>query len=96
MTGESFYESDLYHELRELVEKLDPWYDVDKISWYYVYVWTKDDPNDQQNPYGVNVFDIYADEIIYYVKDHIIPDEAVPLVHEIQEKLEEINRCLED
>ena len=89
MTGESFYESELYHELRELAEKLNPWYDVDKISWYYVYVWTKDDPN------GVNVFDIYADEIIYYVTDYVIPDEAVPFVHEIQEKLKEIDRYLE-
>lgn len=85
MTGDYFYDSELYHELRELTNKLRKWYGIDKIKWYSVYVWTEDE----------NVFDIYADEIVYYVKDHIIPNEAMPIIQEIQEKLKEIDRYLE-
>lgn len=92
MTGDYFYESDLYHELRELTDKLKPWYDIDKIKWYSVYIWTKENPDDC----GENVFDIWADEIVFYTEDHVIPDEVMPIIQEIQEKLKEINKYLED
>lgn len=96
MTGEYFYESELYHELKELTDKLEPWYVIDKIKWYSVYVWTKDNPDNEEYPFGENSFDIWADEIVFYTEDHVIPDEAIPIIQEIQEKLKEINKCLED
>lgn len=96
MTGDAFYDSELYQELRELTDKLRKWYDIDKIKWYSVYIWTKDNPNDEKNPFGENVFDIWGDEINFYVKDHVIPDEAMPIIREIQEKLKEINGYLEE
>lgn len=96
MTGEYFYESELYRELRELTDKLRSWYDIDKIKWYSVYVWTKENPDDEEHPFGENVFDIWGDEIVFYAKVHVIPDEAIPIIQEIQEKLKEINKYLED
>lgn len=93
MTGESFYENEFYKELHDLVHKLEPWYDYDKIKWYSVYIWTK---GNEENPYGENVFDIYADEIVFYVEDHVIPTEAMLIIQEIQEKLKEIDRYLDE
>ena len=79
----------LYHELWESAHEISPWYDVDKVKWYSVYIWTKDS---EEKPFGgQNVFDILADEICYYVDDHVIPDEAWPVIRRIQEKLREMD-----
>ena len=82
----------LYSELTEVVNEIRPYYDVDKIKSYSVYVWTKDNPNadNEDDKYGQNVFDICGDELIFYVEDHVIIEEAKPVIEKIQAKLREI------
>lgn len=79
-----FYE--LYNELAEVAHKIDKYYDVDKVKPYSVYIWTKGD-------FGDNVFDIEKDRIVYYVQDHVIPIDVMPIIEEIQAKLREIDQC---
>lgn len=79
----------LYEELENIVdEELSPYYGVDKIKWYSVYVWTKESYRGAHD--GNNVFDIMYDEIIFYDKDHVIPEEAKPIIKKIQTKLREL------
>ena len=53
-----------YEHMRELVKQLYPWYNIDKIKPWGVYVWTKDSSEDELD--GENVFDIYANEVAMY------------------------------
>lgn len=89
MTGEAFYESEQYKELLELTSKLERWYVIKKVTWYVVYVHDIDDPE-------INLFDIWADEIVMFDDDHIIPSKAMKAIREIQEKLKEIDGYLEE
>lgn len=73
----------LLNELRVCTEKLRPWYDIDKVKPWSVYIWTKGEN-------GQNVFDIEADRIVYYVEDHNIPEDAMPVIEEIMNKLNEL------
>lgn len=73
----------LIDELRDMGNELSPWYVIDKIKFSSVYVWTN------TNWWGTNVFDICADGIRYYEKDHVIPEEAWPIIHKMQAKLNE-------
>lgn len=82
----------LYGELIEAVDEIRPYYDIDKIKWYSVYIWTKDNPDDSENPFGDNVFDIQEDGITLYVKDHVIIEEAKPIIKKIQTKLKELSQ----
>lgn len=94
----SFYDSGLYKELRDLAHQLDPWFDIDKIKSYAVYVWTKEtNPDDPEHPFGENVFDILDDRIQFYRCDNCwsLPCEAIVIIVKIQEKLQEIKCCLE-
>jgi hypothetical protein len=75
----------LYDELVQISKEILPYYDIDKIKSYSVYVWTKGED-------GENVFDILADEIVFYVKDHVIIEEVKPIIKKIQLKLKEINQ----
>ena len=80
--------NDRYHQLRKELwhfahEQLAPYYDIDKVKDYSVYVWTKGDD-------GENFFDIYENKIVWYVPDHVIPEEVWPIIREIWYKLEEI------
>lgn len=81
----SIYENGLYDELRAAAHKLEPWFDIDKVKSYAVYVWTKE-PKDE------NVFDIHANYLKFFACDMPweIPNEAFPIIKEIQEKLREI------
>lgn len=72
------YES--MERLYEVVKELEPYYDIDKVKSWAVYVWTKG--ND-----GENVFDIQKDEIIFYDKEHKIPEEVIPIIKKIQQEL---------
>lgn len=72
-----------FKELRQAVKDIEPYYDVDRIKSYTVYIWTKDTDDD----FGENVFDIMNDEIVYYTKDHVIPEEVMPIIKNIQTKL---------
>ena len=79
-------EMDKYYEgLVKLVSKLYKYYDIDKTKMYGVYVWNKADNIDDQ----WNIFDIYADEIVFYTDDHSIIPEAIPIIEEIQEYIKE-------
>ena len=81
---------EFYKELRKAVKEIEPYYDVDKIKPYSVYIWTKVSEEDYQSDdyfYGENVFDIMKDEIVFYNKNHVIPDEVVPIIQDIQSKL---------
>jgi hypothetical protein len=65
-------------------------YDIDKIKPYSVYIWTKDRIGDDGLIiYGDNVFDIMKDEIVFFDKNHVIPDEVMPIIRNIQSKLME-------
>lgn len=89
MTGEAFYESEEYKELLELTSKLERWYSINRVAWYVIYVYSKDDPE-------INLFDIWADEIVMFDNDHVIPGKAAFIIQEIQEKLKDVNRYLEE
>lgn len=69
-----------YKELWNLSEKLIPYYDIDKVKDWAVFVWTKDTEEKE----GKNVFDIEEKEIVFYDKNHIIKEEAKPIIDEIQ------------
>lgn len=77
---------ELYSELCELSKELHPYYDIDKIKPYSVYVWTKDIKNEDNS---TNVFDIIADEIVFY-EEHEIIEVSKPIIAKIQAKLREI------
>ena len=79
-----------YEELVEISHKIDPYYDIDKIKSYSVYIWTKGDLDNSEN-----VFDIRPNEIVFYVKDHEIIEEAIPIIKEIQAKLRELNPTMD-
>lgn len=75
MTSEEYWNA-----LYTAVDKLKPYYDIDKIKHNSVYVWTKGDGGD-------NVFDIQKDRIVLYDKGHVIPDGVMPIIREIQMRL---------
>ena len=77
----------LYKELVQVVNEIQPYYDIDKIKWYSVYIWTKENNNDL----GENVFDIQENKIIFYVENHTIIEEVKPIIIKIQEKLKELS-----
>lgn len=72
-----------YEKLIDVVNKLRPYYSIDKIKPYSVYVWDK---NGEQN-----LFDINKSNICFYVKDYIIPEEVQPIISEIQFVLKQIS-----
>ena len=81
----------LYEELEDIVDnELEPYYGVDKIKWYSVYVWTKESYLGAYD--NENVFDIQKDKIVYYVKDHVIIEETKPIIKKIQTKLWELDK----
>lgn len=89
----SIYDNGLYDELWNLAHELQPWFDIDKVKPYSVYVWTKsEDINDPDYPFGENVFDIFEDHLQFYQCNHCwrLPNEVMPIIKKIQEKLHEI------
>ena len=89
------YERDdlLYAELVQAAKEIEPYYDIDKIKSYSVYIWTKgneDADSDTEEYWGSNVFDIQEDRIVFYVEDHIIPEEVMPIIQNIQSKIKAI------
>lgn len=78
----------LYEQLRLCADGLRQYYDVGKIKTYSVYIWTK--PAEDTGEHA-NVFDIQADAIMMYDKNHKIPEEAKPIIKNIQAKLQEIS-----
>ena len=84
----------LYNELVQIADEITPYYDIDKVKWYSVYIWTKESEVDDDD-WGENVFDIQEDEIVFYVKDHVIIEEAKPIIKKIQAKLKELSLYVE-
>lgn len=74
-----------FDKLFKIAHEIEPWYSVDKVKDYAVYIWTKD----TDAGFGENVFDIEADDIVFYVEHEIIP-EAIPVIKRIQEQLKKI------
>lgn len=74
-----------FDKLFKIAHEIEPWYSVDKVKDYAVYIWTKD----TNEGFGENVFDIEADDIMFYVEHEIIP-EAIPVIKRIQEQLKKI------
>ena len=81
----------LYEELVQAAKAIEPYYDIDKIKSYSVYIWTKGDgdPN-SDNYWGENVFDIQEDRLVFYVEGHTIPEEVTPIIRNIQSKIKSI------
>ena len=77
----------LYEELIQSAYELLPYYDIDKIKYYSVYVWSKETTDD----FGENLFDIESNDIIFYNKEHKILKDALPTIEKIQAKLKEID-----
>ena len=79
-----------YNSLCEIAREILPYYDIDKIKTYGVYIWNKADSLDDQ----WNVFDIYSNEIVMYDEEHEIIEEAKPIIKKIQDKLKEFDKYL--
>lgn len=74
-----------FDKLFKIAHEIEPWYSVDKVKDYAVYIWTKD----TDESFGKNIFDIEADNIVFYTDHNIIP-EAFPAIQHIQEQLKKI------
>lgn len=85
MNNEICFMDEFYMELHKAVDQIRPYYDIDKIKPYSVYIWTKDTGDDLED----NVFDIMKDRIVFYDENHVIPDEVMPIIRNIQSKLME-------
>lgn len=82
--------SQLYEELIVISNEILPYYDIDKIKPYSVYIWSKEEPND----FGENLFDIEANRVIFYNYQHEIINDAMPIIKKIQYKLKEIENYI--
>ena len=77
-----------YEKLTEVAQEITPYYDIDKVKGWSVYIWTKGDN-------GSNVFDIETNEIVYYhdfgetasYTEQDIIEEAKPIINKIQNQL---------
>lgn len=78
----------LYEELTCISKELLLYYDIDKIKPYSVYVWSKEESDD----FGENLFDIGADDIYFYNKEHEIIKDALPVIVKIQSKLKDLQK----
>lgn len=82
--------SQLYEELIVISNEILPYYDIDKIKPYSVYIWSKEEPND----FGENLFDIEANRVVFYNEQHEIINDAMPIIKKIQYKLKEIENYI--
>jgi len=78
-----------YRKYVDIADEIRPWYDIDKKKSYALYIWTKGDD-------GCNVFDIGADEIIFYnwcgPEEHVIIEAAWPAIKKIQKALKDMEK----
>lgn len=78
LTANDYY--NYYEKINQKSKDLLPYYDVDKVKPYSIYVWTKGRD-------GKNVFDIEEYEVYMYDESHIIIPEALPIIKELQEMM---------
>lgn len=76
-----------YNKLWEISQKLRPYYDIDKVKSWGVFVCSKVDAG-----FGEDVFDILKDKIIFYNKEKAISEEAKSIIKEIQDQLKLMNK----
>lgn len=79
----------LYEELVEITEELKRYYVINGVKPYAVYVYATADQKSNW-PWGDDLFDITPEKIYYHDEDHVILEEARPIVNKIQDKLLEI------
>lgn len=74
-----------FDKLIKIADELRPYYDIDKIKPWSVYVWSKSTPTSE----GDNIFDITKNKIICYgnFKEENIVSESLPIIKKIQEYL---------
>lgn len=75
-----------YNKLWDISQKLRPYYDIDKVKSWAVFVCSKAD----EGFFGEDVFDILPNEIIFYnnYKYEDISKEVLPIISEIQNQLQ--------
>ena len=76
----------MYDELVPLAEKLRPYYSIDKIKSFGIYVWGTSAMDEE-----ANIFDIYADEIKIWVPCSVHPD-SLPIIAEIIQHLKKMEK----
>ena len=74
-----------YNKLYEISQKLSPYYVIDKVKPWAVFVYSKETDED--------VFDIVVNRLIFYngYKEEDINKEVLPIIKEIQNQLKIIN-----
>lgn len=80
----------LYKELIDISNEILPYYDIDKIKPYAVYIWSKEIDDD----FGENLFDIHPDTLYFYNEQHKINKDCLPIIEKIQSKLKDIEKYL--
>lgn len=75
-----------YDKLWEISQKLRPYYGIDKVKPWAVFVYSEETNED--------VFDILVNKLIFYneYKEKDINKEAIPIIEEIQNQLKIIKR----
>lgn len=79
---------ELRNELIDIANELEKWYDVGRVSWYMVEVYSK--WHSPESGYDSNIFDIFDDEIAYYDDSISIPSDAMRVVLKVQEQMKKI------
>ena len=79
---------ELRNELFNIANELERWYDIGRVSWYMVEVYSKG--HSPESGYDDNIFDIFDDEIAYYDDDISIPSDAMRVVLKVQEQMKKI------
>ena len=79
MSKEEYYKK--YKKLWEISQKLRPYYGIDKVKSWAVFVYSKENEED--------IFDILKDKLIFYngYKETDINKQALPIIKEIQKQL---------
>lgn len=74
-----------YNKLYEISQKLRPYYGIDKVKPWAVFVYSKETDED--------VFDIVVNRLIFYngYKEEDINKEVLPIIKKIQNQLKIIN-----
>ena len=76
----------MYDELIVLSHKLDPYYGIERIKDYGIYVWGPDSQG-----HDANIFDIYSNEIRVWRPGSII-SESLPIIAEIIQHLKKMEK----
>lgn len=76
-----------YKMLYQAVDRIRPYFNVDKTKPYAVYIWSKPETDDD---FGKNLFDILEESIYIYEPSFEIPAEVLQIIMDIQKELRNI------